>query len=67
MASNVPGETKDNKTEPMGSFRATPHERKLIAVAAAHKGERIATFLRKAGLDRALAVLSEVQDHKLTA
>ncbi len=38
-----------------------------VQALQAPAGERIATFLRKAGLDRALAVLSEVQDHKLTA
>lgn len=67
MASNVRDASDDNKTEPMGTFRVTDRERKLIAVAAAHSGEKVGAFLRKAGLDRALQVLASVKDQRLTA
>lgn len=71
MTSNVSAEPSTGKPsadeKPMGTFRATDTERRIIAVAAAHAGEKLANFVKKASLERAAEVLEEVKDQRLSA
>jgi uncharacterized protein (DUF1778 family) len=66
MASNISPEQSADKTVPV-SGRVTLRERRLIWIAAAHRGVKPAEFITRAALDAAMSVIASEQGKPLSA